>query len=129
MPRAQTARTQAATTSHSRRGDPLRGSFSAAGWSFADTDAEHSPGRIFTRVLGGSHGRLTEAVEDAAMTTTTALILNSVLILALLVVVASVMRLGHRAAGSSARPAQAFGRLELERLPADGRSHELERAA
>ena len=57
------------------------------------------------------------------MTTTTALILNSVLILALLIVLALVMRLAHRAAGSSARPA------ELERLPAAEASRDLERAA
>ena len=57
------------------------------------------------------------------MTTTTALILNSVLILALLVVLALVMSLAHRAAGSSAQPA------ELERLPAGETSPDLERAA
>ena len=57
------------------------------------------------------------------MTTTTALILNSVLILALLVVLALVMSLAHRAAGSSARPA------ELDRLPAGETSGDLERAA
>jgi hypothetical protein len=69
------------------------------------------------------------AVEHAAMTTTTALILNSVLIVGLLVVLALVMRLAHRAAGSSARPAHAFGRHELERLPAAETSRDLERAA
>ena len=57
------------------------------------------------------------------MTTTTALILNSVLILALLVVLALVMSLAHRAAGSSAGPA------ELDRLPAGETSRDLERAA
>ena len=57
------------------------------------------------------------------MTTTTALILNSVLIVALLVVVALVMRLGHRAAGSSARPA------ELEHVRAAEARSDLERAA
>jgi hypothetical protein len=63
------------------------------------------------------------------MTTTTALILNSVLIVGLLIVLALVMRLGHRAAGSSARPAHAFGKAELERLPARDTSRDLERAA
>ena len=69
------------------------------------------------------------AVEDEPMTTTTVLILNSVLIVGLLIVLALVMRLGHRAAGSTARPAHAFGRVELERLPAADTSPDLERRA
>ena len=49
------------------------------------------------------------------MTTTTVLILNSVLIVGLLIALALVMRFGHRAAGSSARPSHTFGPLELDR--------------
>jgi hypothetical protein len=67
------------------------------------------------------------ARQDPPMTTTTVLILNSVLIVALLIVLTLVMRLGHRAAGSSARPAEAFGAVELER--ARDASPDLERAA
>jgi hypothetical protein len=50
------------------------------------------------------------------MNTTTVLILNSVLIIGLLAALALVMRIGYRAAGSSARPAHTFGRPELERM-------------
>jgi hypothetical protein len=115
MPSTQTARIQAATPNHSRR--------AAAGWPFADIDVEDRPGRILTQVLGRFHGRLILAGEDAPMTTTTVLILNSVLIVGLLIVLALVMRLAHSAAGSPARPA------ELELLPAVVASPDLERAA
>ena len=63
------------------------------------------------------------------MTTTTVLILNSVLIVGLLVALALVMRFGHRAAGSSARPSHTFGPLELERVRTAETSPDLERAA
>jgi hypothetical protein len=63
------------------------------------------------------------------MTTTTALILNSVLIAGLLIAVAFVMHVGHRVAGSSARPAHAFGRPELERVATAETSPELDLAA
>ncbi len=59
------------------------------------------------------------------MTTTTVLILNGVLDVGLLIALALVMRLGHRAAGSSARTGHTFGRVELERET----SPDLERAA
>jgi hypothetical protein len=68
-------------------------------------------------------------VRMRLMTTTTVLILNSILIVGLLIVLALVMRLGHHAAGSSARPANAFGRRELERSRAAETSPALERAA
>jgi hypothetical protein len=67
--------------------------------------------------------------ESARMTTTTALILNGVLIAGLLIALALVLRLGHRAAGSSARPPHAFGRPELERVRTAETSSDLERAA
>lgn len=63
------------------------------------------------------------------MTTTTVLILNGVLVVGLLIALALVMRLGHRAAGSSPRPAHSFGPVELEGVRAPEASSDLERAA
>ena len=57
------------------------------------------------------------------MTTSTALILNSALIVGLLIVLALVMRLAHRAAAPSGRP------VELEPVSGAEASPELERAA
>jgi hypothetical protein len=67
--------------------------------------------------------------QDPPMTTTTVLILNGALVVGLLIALAVVMRLGHRAADSSARPADTFGRPELERVRTAETSTDLERAA
>jgi hypothetical protein len=93
-------------------------------------EPEDTPAAILRKLLAGSNDHLMCTGEDGAMTTSTAIIVNGIIAVGLLALLAYVMQLGHRLAGSTKERAHWSVPLELEHARAGaGADSDLERAA